>query len=227
MNLSTVEIPRTGARERAAQYRRIARSLPAGSEQAEEMAQIALAYERAARQDVALISLSKTIAAGGTVQRTLVWHKNTDSERRERFLLPRLAVCNADARFAYTLGVRNNGQVEFSPRAHPGDHASARIVVESGFGLAAGIRPAGRLSRWSSGAWSAMVPICPPEHRPARATTLASFFVLWEALWEWTVVPPPPGDPALLKHVGGDLYAVLAVWDLTELEQLVLAGRSM
>lgn len=32
-------------------------------------------------------------------------------------------------------------------------------------------------------------------------------------------------DPALLKHIGGDLYAVLATWDLTELERSVLGGR--
>jgi hypothetical protein len=35
----------------------------------------------------------------------------------------------------------------------------------------------------------------------------------------------PPEDPALLKHIGGDLYAVLAVWNLTELERAVLSGR--
>lgn len=35
----------------------------------------------------------------------------------------------------------------------------------------------------------------------------------------------PPGDPALLKHMGGDLYAILAVWDLSPLERAVLAGK--
>ena len=39
-------------------------------------------------------------------------------------------------------------------------------------------------------------------------------------------MPRPPGDPALLRHVGGDVYAVEAVWELTELEKLVLSGRS-
>jgi hypothetical protein len=48
--------------------------------------------------------------------------------------------------------------------------------------------------------------------------------VLWEA--DWKVHPVPPGDPALLKHIGGDLYAVVAVWDLTPLEQAVLAARA-
>lgn len=31
-------------------------------------------------------------------------------------------------------------------------------------------------------------------------------------------------DPALLKHIGGDLWAVVAVWNLTDLEMAVLAG---
>lgn len=34
-----------------------------------------------------------------------------------------------------------------------------------------------------------------------------------------------PVDPALLKHIGGDLYAVVATWDLTDLERAVLDGH--
>jgi hypothetical protein len=50
--------------------------------------------------------------------------------------------------------------------------------------------------------------------------------VLWEVEeWTWRTTPRPPGDPALLRHVGGDIYAVEAIWDLTPLEQLVLSGR--
>lgn len=37
--------------------------------------------------------------------------------------------------------------------------------------------------------------------------------------------PVPPTDPLLLRHLHGDLYAVLAAWDLTPLERAVLAGR--
>jgi hypothetical protein len=36
-----------------------------------------------------------------------------------------------------------------------------------------------------------------------------------------------PRDPALLRHVRGDLWAVLATWDLTELERLVLTQRAV
>ena len=44
--------------------------------------------------------------------------------------------------------------------------------------------------------------------------------LLWEPRWERR--PRPPGDPALLKHLAGPLYAVLATWDLTPVEQAVL-----
>ncbi|TWT34974.1 hypothetical protein KOR42_53530 [Thalassoglobus neptunius] len=33
----------------------------------------------------------------------------------------------------------------------------------------------------------------------------------------------PPGDPYLLKKISGEFYAVLAEWDLTELEKAVMA----
>jgi hypothetical protein len=71
-----------------------------------------------------------------------------------------------------------------------------------------------------------MVPVVPPKHRPARG--MGDRLVLWEVEnWTWRSTPRPPGDPALLRPIGGDLYAVEAVWDLTELEQLVLSQRRL
>lgn len=68
---------------------------------------------------------------------------------------------------------------------------------------------------------STLVPIIPPALRPKRK--LEGFHTLWE-VESWTL--DPPRDPLLLRHLGGDLYAVLAVWDLTALERAVLAGRA-
>ena len=65
----------------------------------------------------------------------------------------------------------------------------------------------------------AMVPPVPPVHRPV--SSLGNYHVLFEAIWEQVA----PKDPALLKHIGGDLYVVCATWDLTEIERTVLAGR--
>jgi hypothetical protein len=64
----------------------------------------------------------------------------------------------------------------------------------------------------------AVVPLVPATHKPRGG--LANFHILWEA--DWTNIPV---DPILLKHLHGSLYAVLAQWDLTPLEQSVLRGR--
>jgi hypothetical protein len=67
-----------------------------------------------------------------------------------------------------------------------------------------------------------VVPPVPPRHRPRRPRR-ARLHILWE-VEQWD--PTPPRDPALLRHIRGDLWAVLATWDLTDIERHVLAQRS-
>jgi hypothetical protein len=227
MELSTVEIPRVGARQKAADYRAAAKRSSDPRER-REFEEIARAYRIAARDDVALIALTPTIAAGGTVTRTRVqrqWSpsKNENVEYRTNYLVTNLAVCRWDAAFCYTLGVQQDGSIEFIDSLGRRDgYRKGAVELETGFEPPDGFR-AGVGRPWS-GAWTAMVPIVPPEHRPARG--LGDRLVLWEVdRWQWTTPPAPPGDPALVRHVGGDIYAVEAVWDLTELEKLVLSGR--
>lgn len=62
----------------------------------------------------------------------------------------------------------------------------------------------------------AIVPLIPPQYRPGDSVA-KKYFILWEADWEEV-----PKDPALLKHLSGNLYSVVAVWDLTPVEQAVL-----
>jgi hypothetical protein len=76
----------------------------------------------------------------------------------------------------------------------------------------------GRPDRWKPEA-TALVPLVPAALRPKVA--LEHFAILWEAVW--TAVAPR--DPMLLKPLGGPFYAVVAVWDLTELERAILRGR--
>lgn len=62
----------------------------------------------------------------------------------------------------------------------------------------------------------AIVPIVPPALRPDR---LHLYHVLWEADWE-----AAPVDPLLLRRIGGPLFAVVAAWDLTEVERLIITS---
>lgn len=76
----------------------------------------------------------------------------------------------------------------------------------------------------SRGGWwierRALVPIIPLHLRPRRA--LAGYHILFEAEWS----PVVPKDPLLLKRLGdGDLWLVVAAWDLTEVERAALATR--
>jgi len=151
---------------------------------------------RALARGQQVISLQAAIGSGGVDDRGL----------------PRLAVCRADARWCYTEGVAYDGSVTFRM-----DRISVTRDDRRRLKLPPGTLPARRRIRWQT--FAGMVPTVPPPLRPAGS--LAGHHILWDVTWQ----EMPPEDPALLKHVGGDLYAVIAVWNLTELERAVLSGR--
>lgn len=72
----------------------------------------------------------------------------------------------------------------------------------------------------------ATVPVIPPEHRP-QTGALQEYSILWE-VEKWEALPRPqrpPGDPLLLKPIAQTgLYAVMAHWDLTDIEKMVLGA---
>lgn len=153
---------------------------------------------KALKEGKQLIELSKTIAAGG------------EDERH----LPRLAFGRADEREIQVYRWRE-GSVQFEPS---GGRIRAR---DRWVRLPDDTLP--RTDDWVQTHF-AMVPLIPPRFRPPHALT--GYHILWEAEWSTTSRTRAPRDPALLKHIGGDLYAVLAVWDLTDLERAVLEMRS-
>lgn len=156
---------------------------------------------KALAQGKQLIRLTETITAGGV-----------DEEGK-----PRLAIARADEN-RITFERSSQGAVTYTP----GWMGNRPIrAADRRFALPDGTLPDGN---WiSAGQWEALLPIIPPRFRPAHAA-LDGFHVLWEAVWTRNR-RRAPGDPALLKHIGGDLYAVLAVWDLTDLERAVLEMR--
>lgn len=154
-----------------------------------------------------LINLRAVIGAGGTFENGM----------------PRMAVMDADSRWCYA-GRTTEGRVVFSRHARI-DGRMTRGIYELPKCL-----PARDINDWAvrttqSFRLRSQVPIVPPKHRPSRWNA-ANYTVLWE-VEEWAQAPVPPGDPALLSHVTGDLYAVEAVWDLTPLERSVLGARDV
>lgn len=154
-----------------------------------------------------LINLRTVIGAGGTFENGL----------------PKLAVMDADAKWCYCAR-SEEGSVTFS-RHQRIDGRMSRGVYRLGRTL-----PKQEKLEWGvQGSWAmsfrSQVPIVPPKYRPARYSA-KNFAILWE-VEEWAQVPRPPGDPALLRHVTGDLYSVEAIWDLTPLERAVLGARGV
>ncbi len=76
----------------------------------------------------------------------------------------------------------------------------------------------------------ALIPMVPAHVRIDAGlirSNLRRYFILWEVeQWaESRMRAEPDRDPMLLKHIAGDLYAVVAEWDLTDIERLVMTAR--
>jgi hypothetical protein len=193
MDLSTITIDPNEARKAVVAYRR-ALQMDRSDRARQEDEAILRGYREIARGHP-IISLRDVIHAGG--------------EYANR--LPKLALSRADEP-RISVSREANGSLRFGRRLR---ESRPRGQVKL---------PLGTLSRYTGAeAWrrfpvegNAIVPIIPPELRPNGS--LERYWVLFEAEWQ-TVAPR---DPALLRDLGGGLYAVLATWNLTELERAVL-----
>lgn len=203
MDLGTIEIDPAEAEAKLAEYEGVL----ASDRMAEDEA-IAAAY-RAAKRGMPIIQLSNAVERGGFFP---------EGDRGAGW--PRIAVVRADAAACFV-----------SERRAWNDSDTTRFVFADAeyrrnMGAMVGahtvsVRVHDRPSTSGRRSWQAqtMVPVIPPNVRPRRPR-LSRFHVLWE-VEEWTP-HQPPRDPALIRHVRGDLWVVQAVWELTELERLVL-----
>jgi hypothetical protein len=203
MNLATIGANREQARVQFREYRKAVRERRAADRGDDA--------DRRAREDVLLAKSYRELSLG---KKVIDLHETLRAGGVDEKHRPRLAIVRADATYCW---LRREGSGDCTFRGQESGCPKSRQVTvpRSVFGdtpMASGWRMAitGR----------ALVPSIPPWARPKAK--LLNYHILWEA--HWTDVPI---DPALLKHLGGPLYVVLAVWDLTELERSVLSLRQL
>lgn len=216
MDLATMAVEKTEARKAFLSYRDALKT-----RHDDELEQIMKGYRELSRGRQ-VVHLSETIKAGGFDARRYRRHSQAEWEI---VTLPKLAVCRADERWV-TVQVRRDRAVMFRGlkdeernRQWGAGHSQRKRTVWA-WDVNENPGPI------SEGEFDTMVPIVPPNLRPGHH--LRNFHILFEADWKLRKQTlPAPRDPALLKHIGGDVYAVVAMWDLTDLERAVLAGRNV
>lgn len=200
MDVATIEMPVAEAKAAVQEYTDALKQ-----RHDDELAEVLAGLKQLVRGN-ALVKLSEVMRDAGLDQHHM----------------PKLAICRADEKWC-RVDMRADGSATFigyTSDAWRGDsgHRSLRRRVRVGpdtfprEGITFGFSHACRNRR-------AVVPLVPPPYRPKFA--LSNYHILWEAEWE----PCPPVDPMLLKRISGDLFAVVAQWDLTDLERAVLGGR--
>lgn len=195
MNIATITMPKEVALKKLAAYR--------SSAQRGIDKEYDAAYQgyKALAKGTALLHIEDAIRNGGL-----------DETHR-----PRLAICRATSRECYFRWAWEETRMSFS--IHPRPSWAARHFVHVDMQ-----RPHGIGGKYHTIEGYALVPMIPADVRPKG--TLERFHVLWEVpVWADRAATTPPRDPYLLWHLGGALYAVIAAWDLTELERAVMQGR--
>lgn len=145
-----------------------------------------------------LLDIEKVFRAGGL-------HENG---------LPKLAIAKADKQFCYFHKFFGNGcGFSGSPRWVIGKTANivlTNIFDFSGFELRA-------TSSWGS-RYRTVVPHIPPDIRPLKSY-LKDYHILFE-VEDWQSYNR---DPLLLKRVNRRFFEVIAEWELSELEAMILS----
>lgn len=199
MNVATITMDKEEAREKLRAYR------ADRHKDAEEVYRAAEAGYAALAAGTPLINLDQAIANGGFF----------DDMR------PKLAVGRADRKEVYFQWNSHEERANFySGSTRTSEWASLQTWVHMGrlHGITWGNGGGGRPVRGF-----ALIPMVPADVRPATGQ-LKDWHILWEVeAWsDKSLTGQPPRDPFLIKHIGGSLWAVLAEWDLTELERAVM-----
>ena len=200
MNLATLETPIPEAKAKLDEYRNVL-----AAERSTEDDALAMAY-RAIVRGSNVISLPQTIEAGGFFENGL----------------PRIAIVRADATECWIEVQSYRWRNPRTSYVFASDRRSNNRGAQVGADTVRVELPHREVEGPLTSRGHTIVPLIPPAHRP-KPNRLRHRHILWE-VEEWS--PVPPKDPALLQHLRGDLWAVLSVWDLTELERAVLSSRN-
>lgn len=134
-------------------------------------------------------------------------------------LRPAVALARADRKEVYV--ELRDGRITFDARLRAGWGQATRGLVLT--------FPSGHPDRrYSPRAGFSLVPMIPPEKVP-KTGTFRDWFILWEVeTWsDHSLRGTPDRDPLLLRRITSSLFAVLAEWDLTDLERRIMAGRTI
>lgn len=211
---------RRAQREYAASVRKLRRERLNKAEGT--LARARLAKTAIEREDEALKKAYGAIAAGRRV-----FNMNTvlrDAGLFEGTHMPKIAIVRADAQTVKfmrpSFSSRRAGGFRFVGLRQGAEIESKHTTFSPtlfGERVTWGWRNAQKI--WQVEQYEAVVPFIPPRFRPAN---LENYFIMWEPIWK--KVPPQP-DPFLLRPLGSGLFAVVAQWDMTPLEQSILEGR--
>jgi hypothetical protein len=204
MDLDTITMDPDVARKKVTEYRNAAKE-----SHSKEDAAIARGYLHAA-EGRPLIRLTEAIRAGG----------------RDENGRPNLAVAKADEKWCYLISDRPDTETRYRMVGAPDRRTASSRFWNDGKTVQTFRFPTVDGAKIDN-AWAGMrsqVPIVPPGLRPTKGG-LHLYHVLWE-VEEWAPEPRPPSDPALIRQIAGDLWAVFGTWDLTDLERAVLGGRT-
>jgi hypothetical protein len=159
--------------------------------------EIMSAYQKLAQGKLVIKALESVVTAGVNEQG-----------------LPKLAITRADAQYC-RLTMQGQGAATMASMKKAGRRQIIGQSFSTHFRFPDGAFPS---VRWQH--HEAIVPIVPLGERPKRA--MQNYHILWEAEWTKAV----PIDPFLLRRIGkSDMWLVLAMWDLTEVERAALAAR--
>lgn len=208
MDLAPLLISEQEAAERLAEY-----EAQIQDERTVEDDAIRMGY-RAAKRGMPVISLREAFRVAGNFP-----PPTPPQYRWAKVGLPRLAIIRADATAKECFCYSDNGDIVFSDQ--PARTNRGALVGRDTVRVVGAARDAdGQPQSMPRG--RTIVPSIPPRHRPRRHR-IKGFHIIWE-VESWTMSPPQ--DPALVRHVRGDLWAVIAVWDLTAIERMVLFERA-